>query len=129
MPICTFYDKFELENYLEDFYLKEDKYTGDLLRDVRKIDPDIYVIRREIEIVKRAFFTLKKEINVSYEVIHKLDNSNLCQIMNFHNCEGLKFNYDLDTICAYLYGIINGYNIKRKNKNGKNSLKIINLLF
>jgi hypothetical protein len=110
MPVCTYYNDTELDSYLTEFYHNEKKDIVDLLKEVRKIDPDLYIIRH-VKFIKKLFRKPKEEI--TYEIIHKLCGNEV-QIINLWIGEGLCFNYNLLTICSYLWGFINGYNSKLK---------------
>lgn len=103
--LCTYYDKRELDNFLDHFYETEYDEVADLLREVRDEGFDIYIIKRYFE----TGFIIKKEV-VRYEIVHRINDSIECQVMNLYHKDYLSHFHTVEVVCAYLYGLLNGKN-------------------
>ena len=112
MPIVTYYNKWELDNYLE----VKDKELDKLYQEVRQLfDERYYLIEKKFN--TNVGFLRRENWVTYYKVIYRVYEGGYpeFQILNFPSPEG-GFNefVSKSTVETLFLGLINGYNYKNK---------------
>jgi len=109
MAIVTYFS----DNELKDYSQVKNKIINELLQEVRQFDNRLHM-RETLYPVEKNFFRADSPQEYRYSIY----NVNGCeaQILNFpvpHTDTKFRSGYTAAQTITYLYGLINGYNIKK----------------
>lgn len=104
MPLCTYYDTYEVEKFKQ----VSDPELNELLQEVRNIDDGYYIVEGDY-IEDRGWFLKPRKYKI-YTVLYHIQH-NEYQVLNLSQ-NGLDIDVNISVVGAYFIGFLNG---NRKN--------------